>query len=61
MSTVDNCGDWNYPSAQDKLLQQERRSLAHPRNESDFYEAMHVLRCKAEFRGYIIVGGHGSF
>ena len=52
VSTIDNCGDWDFPNAQDKL--RDHRSL-HPHSSGDYEHAMKKLDCKAEYRGYIVV------
>ena len=50
MRTYDQCGDWDFPQAQDGL--DDRLRVA--RSEEEVKEAMDVLGCKRSLRGYII-------
>mmetsp|Transcript_8122 Transcript_8122/g.17575 ORF Transcript_8122/g.17575 Transcript_8122/m.17575 type:complete len:510 (+) Transcript_8122:191-1720(+) len=50
MRTYDQCGDWDFPHAQEAL--DDRLRVA--RKEDEVKEAMDVLGCKRSLRGYII-------
>jgi len=51
MATYDDCGSWDYPSAQDKLTADERKVSSEEKYKSTFKK----LDCEKELRGYIIV------
>lgn len=51
MSTQDECGQWNFPSGQDVLSQEER--FAH--TPVDYATSKAKLQCQSKLRGYIIV------
>eukprot|EP00551_Chaetoceros_affinis_P008616 CAMPEP_0203680560 /NCGR_PEP_ID=MMETSP0090-20130426/39682_1 /ASSEMBLY_ACC=CAM_ASM_001088 /TAXON_ID=426623 /ORGANISM="Chaetoceros affinis, Strain CCMP159" /LENGTH=557 /DNA_ID=CAMNT_0050548679 /DNA_START=163 /DNA_END=1836 /DNA_ORIENTATION=- len=51
LATYDDCGLWDFPSAQDKLSQEER--MAH--TEEGYAATMSKLGCQKELRGYITV------
>ena len=54
LSTVDECGTWDYPYSQVKLLS-SHPELLNPKTSKDWTAAFRKLGCKATFRGYIIV------
>jgi len=49
--TVDSCGDWNYPSGQEKLTPAQ---LTYQRKD-DYLKGLKRLNCTSTFRGYIVV------
>jgi len=51
MSTIDACGEWDYPSAQDLL----RSELLQPNSTKLYRKALKKLHCRETFRGYTIV------
>ena len=51
MSTVDDCGEWDFPNAQNSLSQEER--LSH--TSVEYATTMTKLDCKSKLRGYIVV------
>lgn len=51
MSTTDDCGEWNFPAAQDTLSRDERLSMSYEEYETTKAK----LGCKSEPRGYIII------
>lgn len=51
MSTTDDCGEWNFPVAQDTLSQEERS----PTSPAEYATTTAKLGCKSELRGYIII------
>jgi len=50
MATVDNCGSWDYPNAQEKLTDEERQSTG-----SMSAAISEKLGCTKELRGFITV------
>lgn len=50
MGTVDNCGNYNFPDAQDKLVDVE-----DPSDKQEYARALDVLGCKQRMRGYIVL------
>lgn len=50
LATGDSCGDWDYPSAQDKLRDDQR-----PTTLKEYEKSMKKLGCREIYRGYIIV------
>lgn len=51
MATFDDCGSWNFPSAQDDLSEEERMAQSKQVYASDLVK----LDCKKKLRGFIIV------
>jgi hypothetical protein len=51
MATVDNCGSYDFPIAQQWLID----STLDPTNKDDYAKALGVLGCKQKMRGYIIL------
>ena len=51
MSTIDACGEWDYPAAQESL----RPELLEPNSTHLYHKALKKLHCREDFRGYIIV------
>jgi len=51
MSTVDDCGEWDFPNAQNSLSREERMS----QSLSEYSTTMKKLDCKSKLRGYIVV------
>jgi Phytochelatin synthase len=51
MSTLDSCGDWDFPQAQDLLPP----SQALPRTQEAMEEAFTLLNCRPTFRGFVVV------
>ena len=54
LGTVDACGIWDYPHAQDKLML-SHPELMHPKTPEEFGKVVRKLGCKAAYRGYITV------
>ncbi len=54
MSTIDSCGFWNYPDAQNKLPDHLKRGLP-PLTEEHYQAALQRLGCKPTFRGFIVI------
>jgi hypothetical protein len=56
MSTIDNCGFWNFPDAQGKLPDDFKRGLFYPSLKEEQYQAvLLLLGCKPTYRGIIVV------
>jgi hypothetical protein len=51
MGTVDACGMWNYPMAQDKI----HIDFLRPTSSDQLESALKKLGCRAMFRGYVVV------
>jgi len=51
LQTFDQCGDWNFPDAQDAL----NETLLYPEIDSEYTEAMSTLGCQQARRGYITI------
>ena len=51
MATVDACGDWDFPAAQDEL----KDKWLKPNTTARLEKARHKLGCKSTLRGYVIV------
>ena len=50
MAMEDGCGDWPFPTAQDKLT-----SSTYPNSSKQFERILRRLKCQNMFRGYIVV------
>jgi len=55
MSTIDNCGLWNFPDAQGKLPDDLKRGLNPSLNEEQYQAALQLLDCKPTYRGFLVV------
>jgi Phytochelatin synthase len=56
MATRDDCGQWNYPMAQNEMLENDEFAhLLHPHSSRNWRQAMQLLQCQSTFRGYLIV------
>jgi hypothetical protein len=53
MGTVDRCGSWDFPGAQEELLGVDYS------NEEEYNKALDVLGCKQRMRGYIVLKKKG--
>ena len=51
LSTIDNCGIWDWPVGQNRLPDNLRR----PKTGGEWNEAFKILSCKKAFRGFITV------
>jgi hypothetical protein len=51
MATVDSCGNWDFPHAQDRLSPAQLRPLS----PKDMEEAYSILNCRPTFRGFVVV------
>ena len=49
MQTLDSCGQWDYPTAQDKLVSR------HHNSTDDTQDVRRELNCKPKHRGFIVV------
>ena len=50
MGTVDNCGSYNFPDAQGKLV-----DVDNPSDKEEYARALDSLGCKQRMRGYIVL------
>ncbi|KAL7502561.1 hypothetical protein ACHAXN_000499 [Cyclotella atomus] len=50
MSTIDNCGNYDFPGAQDKLV-----DVSDPNDKNEYGRALDILGCKQRMRGYIVL------
>ena len=50
MATVDNCGNYSFPAAQEKLI-----GVADPSDKEEYGKALTLLGCKQRMRGYIVL------
>lgn len=50
MSTIDNCGSYDFPGAQDKLV-----DVSDPNDKNEYGRALDILGCKQRMRGYIVL------
>lgn len=48
LATVDKCGTWDYPSAQERLFEEHV-------DKYDYKKKMEILGCEESYRGYLIV------
>lgn len=59
MATVDKCGTYDYPKAQERLAdnnpEERSKGLFNPITADDYAEALDVLGCKQKMRGYLIL------
>ena len=51
LSTIDHCGEWNWPEAQADLPE----NLKRPSNAEEWSQAKAILGCTQSYRGYIII------
>jgi hypothetical protein len=54
-STVDGCGNWDFPAGQDRLPKQDLLGYSKNSSRADYEDGMVKLNCTTTFRGYIIV------
>jgi len=59
MSTIDNCGTYDYPKGQERLAGKnsdgKSNLLLNPTTKDDYQKSLEVLNCEPRMRGYIIV------
>lgn len=53
MATVDKCGDWDFPQAQDRVSKDDYKQAVS--SHTIFEELLQELNCEQRYRGYIIV------
>ena len=53
LATVDKCGDWDFPTAQDMITAEEEQQAY--KNRTAYEDLLTTLNCKETYRGYIIV------
>jgi hypothetical protein len=57
LATLDKCGDWDYPAAQNLITADEEKEAFQ--NKTVYKEILKKLNCKPTYRGYIIVKHKG--